>query len=947
MQKVETLQEQGTDQRQLALNLQREFLKLKKEEVAAQAKILEYQKQIDELAAKMKEQGIRLADTTTTEGKKRASLFSQKTGANKELRAVQASIQELENSLNSLGFGVLDSISEVEGLDSAFLEFIGTLGAAKGATQLSTGAIIANTIATKANTLAKSINTMTEGLRALPGLIGKLFKLIGTGIAALGKGSLALIKLLLAKIAGTTAAAGASTAGTAAAGATAAGATAAAAGATSLGAALGSLAAAIASFLTILAGVIAAVATIGIVFEGLWRWLANGEDVVESFFHGTLATTIADGLYNLVANWNGAVDEMVEKSKKLDEEIKKGNQDRATLRDLKDDLAKIRMEEALKSLLPAELISELEKRGKKVEAEAKKYEWMIANMGTARSQGMYSLGEGETVASKRVEFQRKLNELTREQYQLAGQLNSATEAFKKEMSELQDLEDQMIDTKWDRILQQSSPAKQYQLLSEDLRGIDEEMADRIKRINELKRLMDEFPSQRANYTKELIAEQKALAELTREQYATQDKISAITEKVKSQLEEIANVEKQLEKLNFDRSLANLLPDQAIIHFKSMLRETENSIIAAGREIYNLKIAMKVHPENNADNAEKLLAQQKRLLELTREKYAIEDKLIQQQEKLNKQNVELKNQWKQIAEIENELMEIRLDRFFKDALPEQSIKRLNRLLFENQTAINGVNYDLSNLKRELSWAPWKAAELNPQILAKQKKYLELMKEKFSLEDQLAEQQKKTIELNKTFGKQLTEVSKNYQTVSESFAWGYNKQGVFENRSEEVKLSNLRKNIRGLVQELGKSSRNLDDLKEREVLLKGYFALVKEEGDIKLATMEKEREAAKTNLQGMVEIVRQAREFRETAQQSIEANSTEALRLQSRRPDEINKNALDPIIEQQKSIKNIEERMLSSQTRTTSLLNLINSSMARLIKQIGRSSGASAVNLEPVI
>lgn len=456
-------------------------------------------------------------------------------------------------------------------------------------------------------------------------------------------------------------------------------------------------------------------------FEGLWKWLVDGESFIENFFHGAIATSIADFVVNLI--WG--IDKIKEKSKELDEEIRKSNQDRAILQGLKGDLEKLRMDEALKHLLPADLAETLAKRTKEIQAEAEKYEWMIANMGTARRKGMYFLGEDETIAGKRVEFQKKLNELTREQFQLAGELEQATANLKKQLQELAALDKELVDIKWGRMLEQASPAEASKLLQKNLFKIVEDLNATGDRIEELKRLIAANPEKQANYTTELIEQQRLFNKLIREQYSAEDKLARLDEELK--------------------------------------------------------------------------------------------------------------------------------------------------------------------------------------------------------------------------KQLGELAKNFNTMKESLSWGYDKNGKFGNYRESARLEN----IISTYDQLTKRSRQLAEksdaasLEERETLMRRYMQLVKEESEIRLASLQKQREAAISNLKSMIDLVKQAKEFRETAQQGIEANTTEALKLQSRRPGEVNDNALKPVVEQQKAVREIEGKMLEVQRKSITALTNINNGLNRVIRNLGKNSEANPI------
>lgn len=999
-----------------ALDIQRTYLALKEQQLKATEKIFEYEQRSAELYEQLKRKGLRANEKGTKEAAERASLASLASRQRKKvIEPADAAIKELENSLDSLSKETLEGIAGISGLDSEFVTLVSTLAAAKTATQLSTGAIIANTIATKANALAKNFDTVTNaiktGITALPKLITGLFKLIGTGIVGLGKSIGGLITKLAASTGLTT---GVGTAGAAGAAGTAGAATAASAATTAstgLAASLGALAASLGALLATVAAVAAAVTIVAMAFEGLWKWLVDGESFVEGFFHGAIATSIADFVANII--WG--LDEIEEKSKELDEQIKKTNQDMATLQGLKDDLAKLRMDEALKHLLPADLAATLAKRTKEVQAEAKKYEWMIANMATARQRGMYSLGQDETVSSKRIEFQKKLNELTREQFQLTGQLEQATANLKKQLEELAALDDELVDIKWERMLEQASPAEARKLLQEDLFGIVEDLKATGDRIKELKRLIASNPEKQANYTAELIEQQKLFNRLTREQYATEDKLARLDEELKKQLASITQAQEEFKRLKLDRLINGALPKDALVLLRKRLTQLDNEIKTTSNEINSIRMKMVKNPGKQADFTEQLLEAQKRLTQLTRERYAVEDNIARQQERLTQVNREfsdqlhgqtetlikdgkklgeltngrggnsginygpvvtpsastqiaskvfsetpninaineiklkLLEQLKDLKETEEEYSRLHLDRILDKALPQAAIRQL-KVRFRNYTyEINDTAKNIYNLRDLILRNPSKRVEYTAQLLEEQKRLNELTRERYNIEDNIASQEQRLIDINREFSAQLSELTKNFQSMKESLSWGYDKNGKFGNYSEAARLKNITNTYNQLVKRINRLAGKSDNrsLEERETLMRRYMELVKEESEIRLASLQEQREAAISNLSSMIDLVKQAKEFRETAQQGIEANTTEALRLQSRRPGEVNDGALKPVVEQQKAVREIEGKMLEVQRKSVSALTTINNSLNRVIRNLGKNAGATSVDVVPAI
>ena len=136
----------------------------------------------------------------------------------------------------------------------------------------------------------------------------------------------------------------------------------------------------------------------------------------------------------------------------------------------------------------------------------------------------------------------------------------------------------------------------------------------------------------------------------------------------------------------------------------------------------------------------------------------------------------------------------------------------------------------------------------------------------------------------------------------FNYGY-KNNKFGNWTADAQRQNIRDEQAGIRNKLSRlaNKTDLESLKTRQSLTQRYFELIKQEGQLKLAALQEQRQATIDTLMGMKSLIGEAIKFRETAQSAVDANSTEGLRLQSRVKGDINQNALTPVIEQQKTGK----------------------------------------------
>jgi hypothetical protein len=95
--------------------------------------------------------------------------------------------------------------------------------------------------------------------------------------------------------------------------------------------------------------------------------------------------------------------------------------------------------------------------------------------------------------------------------------------------------------------------------------------------------------------------------------------------------------------------------------------------------------------------------------------------------------------------------------------------------------------------------------------------------------------------------------------------------------------------------------------------------------------------------MNDFIRQAISFRSSAQKTVEANSIEALQLQYRKQEKLTRQELNPVIEQQKIVQQIEQQMLTQQKTTVSSLGKITDQLISITNKIGTSKGATNLDI----
>lgn len=325
---------------------------------------------------------------------------------------------------------------------------------------------------------------------------------------------------------------------------------------------------------------------------------------------------------------------------------------------------------------------------------------------------------------------------------------------------------------------------------------------------------------------------------------------------------------------------------------------------------------------------------------------------------------IKKQVQQYNDLNAELAKIKVERELSFAGPIKQLKAYRKQLIDSGKETQSVADEIKKLKEKLTQSQKelnnvkdedkrkkieeRTKEISEALSAKQKELIDKTKERYSIEDKIAAKQKEITDINKTFISSLDALKDKFNKVRESFNYTY-KDGKFINDTDAAKKeSNYQRLITARYRLLELSGKkDLDSIKEQKTLQEKIFDLEMERGKLVLDEMNKEREAAISNLKAMSNIVKESVKYRQTTQQGIEASSMEAIRLLSQRQDKQNLD-LSPMVEQQKQIKDIESRMLITQKQSFDSLGKIKLEIGKLIETIKNKSlsGSGGPNVQAV-
>lgn len=320
-----------------------------------------------------------------------------------------------------------------------------------------------------------------------------------------------------------------------------------------------------------------------------------------------------------------------------------------------------------------------------------------------------------------------------------------------------------------------------------------------------------------------------------------------------------------------------------------------------------------------------------------------DELEKKGKELAETNKKAFNELMKIRDLKKQLEELKLDRIIANMLPKEAIKELESKAEKIKKEIETNEWIVANFgaAKRKGLVQANEGETGFETRARYQQMVnDGYKTLWSTEDAILQKRKSLIDLNKQFAKSLDQINLQMDKVHEDFNYGY-KNGKFGNYSEDQKDINRDARMSDLKRRLSEISNknDIESLRSQQSIQEELFKLTKEKAKYELDSLWKQRESAISNLKVMNDLVKQASGLKQTAQSTVEADSMESLRLQSRRYESMSKSELTPLIEQQKQIKDIEKLTLTKQNQAVTTLEKINNQIYKVVQKIGTGSGAS--------
>ena len=247
----------------------------------------------------------------------------------------------------------------------------------------------------------------------------------------------------------------------------------------------------------------------------------------------------------------------------------------------------------------------------------------------------------------------------------------------------------------------------------------------------------------------------------------------------------------------------------------------------------------------------------------------------------------------------------------------------------------------------------AQHYTEKVNAAQLKVNEQLKKNLEIRNKIEQLEKKRNEINLEYSKKLVDIDSNLRTALSQFGYGYLKKtipgigkagqfGNFDELNKQQLLYQQRLAITNRLQILAKK-KDLASLITRSQLLQQYFDNIKQTDKLDLSILAKQRQARIDELKGMMDLAKEAGKFKQTAQQGIQATSMKAYQMQNRRLGELTKDQLNPMIQQQRAIRQIQTKMLEVQKQSKADLTNISRNMRNVTQKVGKGNGASNLNL----
>lgn len=321
----------------------------------------------------------------------------------------------------------------------------------------------------------------------------------------------------------------------------------------------------------------------------------------------------------------------------------------------------------------------------------------------------------------------------------------------------------------------------------------------------------------------------------------------------------------------------------------------------------------------------------------------------------------------LKDFEKELADLGFEKTLKQFLPEDAIAALQQKLYQTEKEFKNLGKELTKAKDDLRKAQRNATaaasegvsedvrkhaatrlkEAQENFERVSKAYTSNIRERGNLDEQIATKQKELANLNRNYIKEIDRLTHQFSTSLNEISYGYDEKGNFKNMQDEQNAQYRKASIISLTNEINNilsKSTDLSSLERAKELQQEVFNLTKEQTKYELDMLNKQRESLINSKKAMLDFVKSTLGFKQTGQTAIEANSMEALKLQSRtlQKDQQYK----PIVEQQKQIKEIEQQMLQKQSTSVTKLDDINKSLVTLTNKIGKLQGVGGSTLETV-
>ena len=317
---------------------------------------------------------------------------------------------------------------------------------------------------------------------------------------------------------------------------------------------------------------------------------------------------------------------------------------------------------------------------------------------------------------------------------------------------------------------------------------------------------------------------------------------------------------------------------------------------------------------------------------------------------------LSDQYDELARLQKNIKDLRFDRMIKGLTAIKALERLQQKRTQSSNNLKNLGEVLKNAK-----ARWNASQnvatsdqARTAAFEEYKKALQnyntALRQQYDLQDRIKQKQREVNQLNKKFSQQLDAVVNRFNSLSGTFNYGFlnGKFGNWTDQGQQSYLSNRWNDIYKAISDL-KARTDVDQTFKNQGLEKLYNQLFETEKQLlslKLNALMKEREAIINNLKQTNAFVREFTKYRVTAQGAVDANSVQAVRLQSRVSDRLSQNQYAPIIEQQKQVREIQSKILQEQKNGYAELKTISRDLLQILNRMGKDSGATGTPITPV-